>query len=196
MSNTSIVTPCFSPGTRIATDRGTIPIEAVRAGTRLVTRDNGLRRVYWAGQRVVPYAELCETPQLRPILIRAGAMGEGRPFRDMLVSPTHRMLVKPDTGMLKTAEPEVLVAAEFLPGLAGVEKAQTLGVSYHHVLCDRHQVILADGAWTESFHPDDKTVLDMTPAQRKEVLSIFPEVATVGAADQFSAARQTFDVDR
>ncbi|NNJ68922.1 MAG: type I secretion protein, partial [Boseongicola sp.] len=45
----SPVTPCFTPGTLIATDRGPIAVEALRTGDRLVTRDNGLRRVHWIG---------------------------------------------------------------------------------------------------------------------------------------------------
>ncbi len=134
-------------------------------------------------------------PRLNPVLIRAGALGDGRPFRDMLVSPTHRMLVTPDIADLRTGVTELLVAAEFLVGLPGISRASTLGVSYLHVLCDRHQVILVDGAWTESFHPDDKTIAEMAPAQRKEILSVFPDVETVGAARQFSAARETLDAE-
>ena len=64
-----------------------------------------------------------------------------------------------------------------------------LGVSYLHVLLNAHEVILANGSWTESFHPDDQVMRDMAPNQRQEILILFPEIATMGAARRFPAAR-------
>ena len=177
----------------IATARGAVPVERLRPGMRVVTRDNGLRRVYWVGRRDIAFPELTDSPNLSPVLIRAGALGDGRPFRDMLVSPAHRMLVPRDIALMATDEPEALVAARLLVGLPGIGPAACLGVSYLHLLCDRHQVILADGAWTESFHPDDATLAALASGPRKEILDLFPDVATIGAARRFSAARVTLD---
>lgn len=189
----SPVTPCFTPGTLIATDRGQRPIETLRRGDRIVTRDNGLVRVYWIGRRDVSFAELKRVPQLRPILIKAGAMGDAGPKHDMVVSPTHRMLVGAGSGAFPTDEPEALVSAWRLVDNRGVRPAAALGVSYIHVLCDRHQVILANGAWTESFHPDDRVMRAMGNAQRLELIDLFPEIETIGAAPRFSAARPIVD---
>lgn len=186
---TSTISPCFTPGTLIATDRGHRPVETLRRGDRLVTRDNGLRRIYWVGRRDVGFAELSETPEIAPVLVRAGSLGQGAPARDMIVSPNHRFLVGRDMWGLDTNEPEALIAARRLIDQRSVHRAAMLGVSYIHVLCDRHQVILANGAWTESFHPDDKTMLAMGNSQRLEILQMFPEIATIGAAARFPAAR-------
>ena len=60
----------------IATARGPVAVEALRTGDRLVTRDNGLRRVHWIGRRDVDFSELIVEPELAPVIVRAGAFGE------------------------------------------------------------------------------------------------------------------------
>ena len=193
LAEISSVTPCFTPGTLIATERGQRPVETLRRGDRLVTRDNGLRRIYWTGRRDVAYEELCKVEELRPVLIRAGALGAGRPARDTMVSPGHRMLVR-GTSALFAGEGEVLVAARRLIDHKRVFAPAALGVSYVHLLCDCHQVILANGLWTESFHPDDQLMRAIGNTQRLELLGLFPEIATVGALRRFPPARRIIDI--
>lgn len=180
----------------IATQRGAIAVEVLRAGDRLVTRDNGLRRVHWIGRRDVDYSELVGEPELAPVLVRAGAFGDGRPYRDMIVSPSHRFLISPDQSFLSFDGDEALVAARHLMDRRMVRRAAALGVSYIHLLCDAHQVILADGTWTESFHPNDQIMRGLGNSQRREILDLFPEVETMGAAQRFKAARKVVDGER
>lgn len=188
----STVSPCFTPGTLIATDRGQRPVETLRRGDKVVTRDNGLRRIYWVGRRNLSLGELKTARRLQPILIRAGAFGEGKPARDMLVSPNHRFLrdLDPMPGDLTNTSDEVLIAARHLVDGQRVAPAATLGVSYIHLLCDRHQVILANGAWTESFHPDDMVLQSIENTHRLELMKLFPEIATIGASVRFPPARR------
>lgn len=191
LSDISPVSPCFTPGTLIATERGQRPVEALRTGDKVVTRDNGLRRIYWIGRREVTLSQLRVTPDLQPILIRRDAFGDGMPSRDMLVSPHHRFLqgLAPMPGEGPGSEREVLVAARHLADGQQVREAATLGVSYMHVLCDRHQVILANGAWTESFHPDDRVFSGLGEDHRTELLGLFPAIETIGASTRFPPAR-------
>ena len=184
----SSVTPCFTPGTRIATDRGLHLVERLRRGMRVVTRDNGLARIEWVGRRTISYDELELDTELRPILIHAHALGEGRPTRDMLVSPSHRFLVGAEQAFL-AIEDEALVAARHLVDHWHIHPAAMLGVSYIHILCDQHQVIMADGAWTETFHPDDQIMRGLGNSQRRELTELFPEIETIGASRRFPAAR-------
>lgn len=175
------VSPCFTPGTLIVTDRGRRPVETLRRGDRVVTRDNGLRRIVWAGRRDLTRDDLAAVPDLRPVLVRRGALGTG-PARDMIVSPHHRFLT------VAKGE-ETLVQARFLLDRPGIDRVPVLGVSYLHLLCEAHEVLLADALWTESFHPDDRTLLAMDPAQREEILMLFPDIETMGAARRFALAR-------
>lgn len=179
------VSPCFTPGTLIATAQGWQPVETLRQGHRIVTRDNGLRRISWIGRRDIPYEDLVDEPGLQPIMVKRGSLGPGQPARDMLVSPNHRFLIKTP---LRGGE-EVLMAARHLVDRRGIFPASVLGVSYLHVLADAHEVILANGAWTESFHPDDAVLRLMARRQRQELLKLFPDVETQGAATRFPSAR-------
>ena len=185
----SPVTPCFTPGAMIATDRGSVPVETLRSGDKVVTRDNGLKRIYWVGRREVPLQELQQADELTPVVVRAGALGSGLPRRDMVVSPSHRFLVSPDQAFL-AMDGEALVAVRHLIDGRRIHYAKTLGVSYLHLLCDAHQVILADGVWTESFHPDDQVMRGMGNSQRREILDLFPEVETMGASARFPSVRE------
>ena len=192
----SDVSPCFTPGTLIATERGQIPVEMLKRGDKVVTRDNGLRRIYWVGRRDVTFQELAQAERLNPVLVRAGALGDSQPSQDMLVSPNHRFLSQADRSPWDESREEALIAAKHLVDNRRVQLARTLGVSYVHILCDRHQVILANGAWTESFHPDDVVLKAMGNAHRLELMDLFPDIATIGASVRFSPVRRILERSR
>ena len=185
----SIISPCFTPGTLIATDRGQRAVETLRQGDRVVTRDNGLRRVNWIGRRSFAREEIGEEDALQPMLVRKDAFGPGTPARNMIVSPNHRFLVGVEISPLTAGGDEALVAVRHLVDGVRVRPAHMLGVSYIHFLCNAHEVVLANGTWTESFHPDDQIMGALADTQRKEILSLFPEIETIGAARRFPPAR-------
>ena len=86
-------------------------------------------------------------------------------------------------------EAEVLVAATHLTALQGVDQVLTAGISYIHLLFDRHEIICADGAWTESFQPADRSLTSMEEDHRAEIEALFPELALRDTA--YPAARPT-----
>lgn len=183
------VSPCFTPGTAIATDRGLRPVEELQRGDKVVTRDNGLMRIEWVGRRDVSYHELSRCREIQPILVKADAFGDGFPSQDMIVSPNHRFLVGRDHAPFRSDGNEVLVAARHLIDHSKVKPVRSLGISYIHIMCNQHQVILAEGAWTESFHPDDQIMRSMGNRQRLELVELFPEIETIGASARFPSAR-------
>lgn len=171
------VIPCFTPGTFVSTDRGEVLVEELRAGDRVMTRDNGYQTLRWVGKRALSVADLIVKPTLRPVEIAQGALGHGLPLRDMKVSPQHRMLIEGARAEMLFGDAEVLVAATHLMALPGVMQKLTAGVIYIHLLFDRHEIICADGAWTESFQPAMRMVKGMDEAQRTEIAELFPELA-------------------
>lgn len=88
------VVPCFTRGTRIATPRGEVLVEDLWVGYTVYTRDHGAQVLRWVGRRDLSLADLIVSPQLRPVRIAKGALGQGLPLRDMKVSPQHRMLIE------------------------------------------------------------------------------------------------------
>jgi hypothetical protein len=182
---------CFTPGTLIATPKGEKRVETLKQGDRIITRDNGIQEIQWLGQRGVLGTELDRKPHLRPVRIKAGALGNGLPEHDMMVSPNHRILVASDKTALYFEEREVLVAAKYLIGLRGVEIAEVKSTTYFHLLFAQHEVILSNGAWTESFQPGDYSLQGIGNAQRAEIMELFPELSTPEGLDNYMSARRS-----
>ena len=159
----------------IATGTGEVPVETLRPGDKVVTRDSGLQTIRWIGSHRYDGRELARAPHLYPILIRAGALGDGMPERDMRLSPNHRVLVTSDQTALYFEDREVLVAAKHLVNNRGVYEVESIGVTYLHLLFDRHEVVLSNGTWSESFHPTDRSLAGVGNAQRQEILEIYPD---------------------
>ncbi len=189
--NIEDIIPCFTPGTAIATPRGEKPVEELEVGDKVITRDNGIQEIRWIGARSFDWKALAASPHLQPVLIRAGSLGNGLPERDMLVSPNHRMLVANSRTALYFEEHEVLVAAKHLVDHRGVKRIDSIGTTYLHFMCDRHEVVLANGAWTESFQPGDLSLKGLDNAQRSELYEIFPDLRTPVGIEAYAAARKT-----
>lgn len=184
--------PCFTPGTSIATPKGEYLVEDLQVGDKVITRDNGTQEIRWIGMRRLDGRELQANQHLRPILFQQGSLGHGLPERDMLVSPNHRMLVANDKVSLFFKESEVLVAAKHLLSTkAGIQNIASMGTTYIHFMFDRHEVILANGAWSESFQPADKTLKGLGNAQRNELYELFPELKEEKGAEAYASARRT-----
>ena len=185
------IVPCFTPGTMIATPTGERAVETLQIGDRIITRDNGIQQIRWVGDRDLTGAQLDAQQELRPVLIRAGALGGGLPERDMMVSPNHRVLVANDKTALYFEEREVLVAAKHLTGLDGVDVVEVSNVTYVHFMFEQHEVVLSDGAWTESFQPGDQTLAGIDAEQRAEIFAIFPDLQTADGREGYQAARRS-----
>ncbi|MGL4281262.1 MAG: Hint domain-containing protein, partial [Albidovulum sp.] len=170
--------PCFTPGTLIATPAGEQEVETLRAGDRVKTMDHGPQRLRWAGRCTVSGRR-----DFAPVRIAAGVFGNRRP---LVVSPNHRMLLTGWQAELLFGEPSILVSAKHLVGMEGVAYAPCDEVDYIHLLFDCHEIIFAEGAPTESFHPGG-ALMEQDVAVREEIAALFPD-AFAGGRD-LSAAR-------
>ncbi|MEM6375633.1 MAG: Hint domain-containing protein [Pseudomonadota bacterium] len=183
------IIPCFTPGTLIATPQGERAVEDLRPGDQVITRDNGLQEIRWVGRRDLSAQNLQNAPHLRPIRIAAGSLGHGLPERDLCVSPQHRVLMKTERTALYFEDREVLAAAHHLTDLNGISRQKAQPVSYIHFLCDRHEVVLSNGAWTESFQPGDSVMDAMGEAALEEIYEVFPELRDPEGRKNYRAAR-------
>ena len=182
--------PSFTPGTLIDTKRGRVAVESLRMGDRVLTRDSGYQPIRWIGRRRLSAADLAAAPQLQPVRIAAGSLGEGLPEADMLVSPQHRMLISGARAELLFGEAEVLAAALHMVGQPGIARVTRREVTYLHLMFDAHEIIRADGAWTESFQPGDQTLSHLDLPQRRELCRIFPDLEIRARQGRWTAARR------
>ena len=166
---------CFAGGTLIDTPDGLRPIDDLGPGDLVTTLDNGSQPLRWVGTRRVSAFEMLQRPDFRPVRFETGILDNTRP---LLVSPQHRMLLSDWRAQVYFGEDQVLIAAKAL--VNGTTIRQVLpeaGVTYFHLLFDRHEVILADGALSESFHPGETGLDALDSEQRREIEALFPGLA-------------------
>lgn len=169
--------PCFTKGTSIATEHGPTAVEQLRVGDRVQTADHGLQPVRWIGQVRLGPAELALRPELRPVRIRAGALGEGVPERDLMVSPQHRVIVRSRIAQRMFQTEEVLIPAIKLVGVEGISIDRSMDhVCYLHLMFDRHEVIFSEGAATESLFAGPQVLEHLGSAALDELTVLFPEL--------------------
>ncbi len=179
-NRTGDVTPsviCFTPETWLATPDGPRLVRDLGEGDWVQTKDDGAQQIRWVGWRRMSGARLFAMPELRPVRIRAGAVGMDRPEEDLLVSPEHRMLIKGSMAQTLFNTDEVLVAArDLLNDRTIVVDRQLRQVTYVHLLLDRHQIVFANGLETESFHPGSMPLESIDEDQRAALLERVPGI--------------------
>ena len=135
-----MITLCFYAGTMLATPDGEMEVEKLAQGDMLLTA-NGAKPVRWIGQSHV-HTRFADPLRALPIRIRAGALGDGLPGRDLLLSPDHAICLD-----------GVLVQASALVNGATIIREYDVPeeFTYYHVELDTHELLLAEGVQAESF---------------------------------------------
>lgn len=133
-------TTCFLPGTAIATPEGETPVETLAIGDLVLTTDGRSIAVKWLGRQTLS-ARFSRHAVIR---IQAGALGAGLPRRDLRVTADHALLID---GLLVNAG--ALVNGTTVTR----EPAEALGETFtvYHVETEAHEIILAEGAATETY---------------------------------------------
>lgn len=169
---------CFCAGTLIDTPDGPRPVETLAVGDRVTTLDGPARPIRWIGYTDIPPAMAAKNPRLWPVRITAGSLGSGLPRRDLRVSRQHRMLVRSPIVERMFGQAEMLVPAIKLtqmPGIYAEPPAQ--GVRYVHLLCDRHEILFAEGAPAETMLTGAEALRTLGPEAQEEIRALFPDAA-------------------
>ena len=178
---------CFAKETRIATPAGMTRVENLKAGAKVSTVDGQDVAIEWIGYREVCSAELRANPNLYPVRICAGALGQDLPSSDLLVSRQHRIVVNSKIAGRMFGEPQVLVPAIQLTKLPGIYVDETVEqVGYFHILCGSHEILLANGAPAESLYLGQQAKLMMSDEAYEEIKAILPGL--IDQADDFPSA--------
>ncbi|WP_215763285.1 Hint domain-containing protein [Acetobacter sp. P1H12_c] len=161
-------TPCFCRGTLIETERGEIAVEDLAIGDRVRTASRALRPIRWIGHRSYSGPFVRGNRNVLPIVIRAGALGDGLPRRDLSVSPLHAMALE-----------GVLIPAICLVNGVSILQAESIDqVTYFHIELETHDILLAEGAPSESFVDDDSRNMFHNAIEFKK---LYPDAAPLPA---------------
>uniref|UniRef100_UPI000AC072B6 Hint domain-containing protein n=1 Tax=Aureimonas sp. AU22 TaxID=1638162 RepID=UPI000AC072B6 len=152
---------CFRPGTRLWTPRGPVAIETLAPGDLVLTSEGEAHAVRWIGRQTVS-TRFADPLRVQPIRIRAGAVADAVPERDLLVSPDHAIGLG---GIL-------VHASALVDGIAVTrETVADETILYLHVELDRHALLLAEGLAAESF-VDNLQHLAFDNSDEREALSV------------------------
>lgn len=182
---------CFVAGTRILTMQGQRAVEDLTPGDRIMTRDHGLQTLRWIGCRHVDASEIADFDSVRPIRITKGALGNGLPDRDLLVSPEHRVLISGDRVSELTGDDEALIAAKYLVGREGISVEDIHEVIFYHLMFDDHELVLSEGTWSESFLPGLSAMNGLDVEASEELYALYPELRVLPTP--FKQARPSVD---
>ena len=164
----------------ILTQRRRIKSVRLTQGMLVWTKDDGYQPIRWIGTRQMSKVELEEHAYVRPIRVKAGALGQNMPERDLTVSPQHRILVNSKLARGLHGADEVLVAAKHLLQVEGIDVVKDAeSVTYVHFLFDRHQIVESEEAETESLFTGPEALKTVDSAARVEILQLFPELASI-----------------
>ena len=160
---------CFTPGTLSDTPDGPKDVDLLVEGDLVLTADDGAQPIRWIGRRSVQ-----AMGDLAPVTFAPGSLP--RLTRALSVSPQHRMLISGPEAELLFGESEVFVAAKHLLDLPGVSRSPSKVTTYIHIMLDRHQILTAHGAGTESFYAGDEGLESVNPRCRERMYATFPHL--------------------
>ena len=146
----------FSAGTRITMATGEQrPVESLRVGDAVLTRDEGARPICWIGTSTVR-----AVGNHAPVCIPAGVLNN---TNDLLVSPEHRLFIYQRRDHIGAGRAELLVKARHLVDDRTVTIQDGGYVDYYQLLFDSHQIIFAEGIAAESMMIDPRSEASVPP---------------------------------
>ena len=176
----------FARGTHITMASGEQrPIEDLRPGDRVLTRDDGPQEIRWIGQTT-----LRASGEQAPIVIKAGALHNAN---DLLVSPDHRLFIYQRADVLGAGRAEVLVRARHLVNGVTVYRQEGGFIDYFQILFDRHQIIYAEGIAAETLLLDQRTQPAL-PASVAEALGQNLASGHSGGIQGFEVSQKLLDL--
>jgi Hint domain len=132
---------CYCRGTLIRTERGEVTVEDLAIGDKVMTVSGRARPIKWIGRSNV-VTRLCDPLRAWPVRIKAHALAEAVPSRDLLVSPDHALLID-----------DVLIQAGALVNGNSIVRETNVAetITYFHIELEDHELIFAEDAPAETF---------------------------------------------
>ncbi len=167
-------TACYRRGTRIVTDNGEVTVEDLSIGDYVMTKSGTARPITWIGRRSYGGRFVVGRKDILPICIKAGALDDNVPKRDLWISPNHAMYL----------DGALIEAKDLVNGVSIVQAERVEKLEYFHVELESHNVIIAEGALSETYIDDDNRGMFHNA---HEYRAAYPDTAAGPA--QYCAAR-------
>ncbi len=146
------------------TIKGEVPIENLRAGDILVTRDRGMQPLLWVGKVTPPASR-------KAVYFSENSINNSR---DMMLCPNQLVALKGSKALLHYGQREVLIAAHTFVNGDTIRFADTGQKTFYQLLLKNHQVIYAEAAAVESYLPSVQNLAMLDPVQQQQVFKVLP----------------------
>ncbi len=132
---------CFMAGTAIRTPSGDVGVETLKAGDLVTLSDGRTAPVAWLGRQTISMV-FADPLRVLPIRIKANALEDNVPARDLLLSPDHAVLV----------DNILIQAGALVNGMSITRESRVPEIfTYYHVEVADHSLILAENTPAETF---------------------------------------------
>jgi hypothetical protein len=169
---------CLLAGTIVATPSGERLVENLVPGDLVLTPEGESVAIRWIGRQSA--LAMFSGLEAMPVLIRAGALGDGMPSSDLCVSQNHAILVD---DILANAR--ALVNGSTIVVMPDPPER----IDYFHLELDRHRLIVANGTPVESFI-DDVSREEFDNVEEWKALGLEPLPAEALSYVKAKSARQ------
>ncbi len=183
VDGTVITIACYCRGALIETDHGAAPVEDLTIGDCLKTLDGKAKPIKWIGMRSYDGRFVAANREVLPVCVRAGALDDNVPCRDLWVSPHHALYLE-----------GVLIEAKDLVNGANIFQAENVErVDYFHIELFSHDVIFAEGAAAETFIDNDSRAMFQNVA---DYFALYPEAVSKRLTPPFAPRRdEGFEIE-
>ncbi|MCY4337014.1 MAG: Hint domain-containing protein [Litoreibacter sp.] len=166
---------CFGRGTRITLSDGRqCPVEALTVGDRVLTRDNGMKRILWIGRRTVQ-----AVGAFAPVVITPGVLGNAE---NVTLAQHHRILISDWRAEVMVGARDVLIQAKELVNGESVFVRSGGFTQYTQIVFDAHQVIYAEGVPTESLKISEQILASLPAELAAEIRRAVPSPQTTAGS--------------
>jgi hypothetical protein len=173
---------CYCAGTLILTDRGEVAVETLQIGDRVITMSDVMRPIKWIGTRSYGGRFIMGRKDILPVCFKTGSLGDGVPKRDLWISPHHAMYL----------QGRLIEARDLVNDLTVTQAERVDEVEYFHIELESHDVIVAEGALSETFVDDDSRGMFNNAHEYK---GLYPDAAVAEARYCAPRVRDGYEIE-
>lgn len=164
----------IASGTRLLTPRGYRNLESLRRGDQvaaLIGRGPLFVPIAWVGRRTIQLPADADASML-PVRIRAGAIADAMPMRDLVLAPDHAIYWQGTLFLARQLINQSSIAAD----------ADTRSVDYWGIQLHRHDLLIAENLPIESLLPGNAAAFNAVTGPPLHLVDVADDVDEASAS--------------